>query len=31
MPDGQLEEGAPILRAKIAIATPNINLRDPAL
>ncbi len=31
MRDGQLEDGAAILRAKIDMASPNINLRDPAL
>jgi glutaminyl-tRNA synthetase len=31
MRDGQLEDGAAILRAKIDMASPNINMRDPAL
>jgi glutaminyl-tRNA synthetase len=31
MRDGKLPEGAAILRARIAMASPNINLRDPAL
>ncbi|APW36773.1 glutamine--tRNA ligase [Rhodoferax koreense] len=31
MRDGQLEDGAAVLRAKIDMASPNINLRDPAL
>lgn len=31
MRDGQLDDGAAILRAKIDMASPNINLRDPAL
>jgi glutaminyl-tRNA synthetase len=31
MRDGKLPEGAAILRAKIDMASPNINLRDPAL
>ncbi|MDB5850033.1 MAG: glutamine--tRNA ligase [Rhodoferax sp.] len=31
MRDGQLADGAAILRAKIDMASPNINLRDPAL
>jgi glutaminyl-tRNA synthetase len=31
MRDGKLEDGAAILRAKIDMASPNINLRDPAL
>jgi glutaminyl-tRNA synthetase len=31
MRDGQLADGAAVLRAKIDMASPNINLRDPAL
>jgi glutaminyl-tRNA synthetase len=31
MRDGQLEDGAAVLRAKIDMASPNINMRDPAL
>ncbi|MEJ8839903.1 glutamine--tRNA ligase/YqeY domain fusion protein [Ramlibacter sp. AN1133] len=31
MRDGELQEGAAILRAKIDMASPNINLRDPTL
>ncbi len=31
MRDGQLPDGAAVLRAKIDMASPNINLRDPAL
>jgi glutaminyl-tRNA synthetase len=31
MRDGRLEDGAAILRAKIDMASPNINMRDPAL
>jgi len=31
MRDGQLEDGAAILRARIDMASPNINMRDPAL
>ncbi|VWX62161.1 glutamyl-tRNA synthetase [Burkholderiales bacterium 8X] len=31
MRDGQLDDGAAVLRAKIDMASPNINLRDPAL
>ena len=31
MREGQLAEGAAVLRAKIDMASPNINLRDPAL
>lgn len=31
MRDGELPEGAAILRAKIDMASPNLNLRDPAL
>ena len=31
MRDGQLADGAAILRAKISMASPNINMRDPAL
>ena len=31
MRDGQLDDGAAILRAKIDMANPNINMRDPAL
>ncbi|HEU4459156.1 MAG TPA: glutamine--tRNA ligase/YqeY domain fusion protein [Methylibium sp.] len=31
MRDGQLDDGAAVLRAKIDMAAPNINLRDPAL
>ena len=31
MRDGELPEGAAVLRAKISMAAPNINLRDPAL
>lgn len=31
MRDGKLEDGAAILRAKIDMASPNINMRDPAL
>jgi glutaminyl-tRNA synthetase len=31
MRDGQLEDGAAVLRAKIDMASPNINLRDPAI
>ena len=31
MRDGQLDDGAAILRAKIDMASPNINMRDPAL
>ncbi|HWT20409.1 MAG TPA: glutamine--tRNA ligase/YqeY domain fusion protein [Variovorax sp.] len=31
MRDGQLPDGAAILRAKIDMASPNINMRDPAL
>lgn len=31
MRDGQLEDGAAVLRAKIDMASPNINLRDPTL
>ncbi|TPG26329.1 glutamine--tRNA ligase/YqeY domain fusion protein [Variovorax guangxiensis] len=31
MRDGKLDDGAAILRAKIDMASPNINLRDPAL
>ena len=31
MRDGQLADGAAVLRAKINMASPNINLRDPAL
>ena len=31
MRDGKLPDGAAVLRAKIDMASPNINLRDPAL
>jgi glutaminyl-tRNA synthetase len=31
MRDGELEDGAAVLRAKIDMASPNINMRDPAL
>ena len=31
MRDGRLEDGAAVLRAKISMASPNINLRDPAI
>ena len=31
MKDGKLEDGAAVLRAKIDMASPNINLRDPAI
>ena len=31
MRDGELADGAAVLRAKIDMASPNINLRDPAL
>ncbi|MEB0059589.1 glutamine--tRNA ligase [Variovorax sp. LG9.2] len=31
MRDGKLDDGAAILRAKIDMASPNINMRDPAL
>lgn len=31
MKNGQFEEGAAVLRAKIDMASPNINLRDPAI
>ena len=31
MRDGELPEGAAILRAKISMSAPNVNLRDPAL
>ena len=31
MKDGEFEDGAYVLRAKIDIAAPNINMRDPAL
>jgi glutaminyl-tRNA synthetase len=31
MRDGQLADGAAVLRAKIGMASPNINLRDPTL
>jgi glutaminyl-tRNA synthetase len=31
MRDGQLADGAAVLRAKIDMASPNINLRDPAI
>ncbi|OUM03223.1 glutamine--tRNA ligase/YqeY domain fusion protein [Variovorax sp. JS1663] len=31
MRDGQLPDGAAVLRAKIDMASPNINMRDPAL
>ncbi|RZL63006.1 MAG: glutamine--tRNA ligase/YqeY domain fusion protein [Variovorax sp.] len=31
MRDGQLDDGAAVLRAKIDMASPNINMRDPAL
>ncbi len=31
MRDGEFEDGAHVLRAKIDMASPNINLRDPAL
>ena len=31
MRDGQLADGAAVLRAKISMASPNINLRDPAI
>lgn len=31
MRDGKLEDGAAVLRAKIDMASPNINMRDPAL
>ena len=31
MRDGQLDDGAAVLRAKIDMASPNINLRDPTL
>ena len=31
MRDGELEDGAAVLRAKIAMASPNINMRDPTL
>ncbi len=31
MRDGQLDDGAAVLRAKIDMASPNINLRDPAI
>jgi len=31
MRDGQLADGAAVLRAKLDMASPNINLRDPAL
>ena len=31
MRDGQLDDGAAILRARIDMASPNINMRDPAL
>lgn len=31
MRDGRLEDGAAVLRAKIDMASPNINMRDPAL
>ena len=31
MRDGKLEDGAAILRARIDMASPNINMRDPAL
>ncbi|MDM0113349.1 glutamine--tRNA ligase/YqeY domain fusion protein [Variovorax sp. J22R133] len=31
MRDGKLDDGAAVLRAKIDLASPNINLRDPAL
>ncbi|MDB5731945.1 MAG: glutamine--tRNA ligase, partial [Variovorax sp.] len=31
MRDGQLDDGAAVLRAKVDMASPNINMRDPAL
>ncbi len=31
MRDGQLEDGSMVLRAKIDMASPNINMRDPAI
>ena len=31
MRDGQMSEGAAVLRAKISMSAPNMNLRDPAL
>ena len=31
MRDGQLDDGAAVLRAKIDMASPNINMRDPAI
>jgi glutaminyl-tRNA synthetase len=31
MRDGKLADGAAVLRAKIDMASPNINLRDPAI
>jgi len=31
MRDGQLEDGSAVLRARIDMASPNINMRDPAL
>jgi glutaminyl-tRNA synthetase len=31
MRDGKLEDGAAVLRAKIDMASPNINMRDPAI
>ena len=31
MRDGEFDEGAYVLRAKIDMASPNINMRDPAL
>jgi glutaminyl-tRNA synthetase len=31
MRDGELPEGAAVLRAKISMSAPNVNLRDPAL
>jgi len=31
MRDGQLDDGAAVLRARIDMASPNINMRDPAL
>ncbi|MDP1051519.1 glutamate--tRNA ligase family protein, partial [Klebsiella quasipneumoniae] len=31
MRDGKLPDGAAVLRAKIDMASPNINLRDPAI
>lgn len=31
MRDGEMQEGSAVLRAKISMASPNLNLRDPAL